>query len=74
MEVVSNIVFVRCIYYLRSKINAILRLDTRTNMWCEIIKIPLIFVEKDPDTILFFYEKIPDTLVFYDSLVKVAIC
>ena len=34
------------------KINAILRLDTQTNAWCEITKISIVFYEMDLDNVL----------------------
>ena len=72
------------VYSLRPIIFVHLRLDTQTNIWCQIIKIPFVFCEKNPDTILslvrrmwilfcLFCEKTQDILVFYGNKVKVAI-
>jgi len=60
------------IYSLFPKINAILRLGTQTNTWCEIIKILLDFYKKDLPNVLFFCKKSSETLVFCSSWVKVA--
>ena len=42
-------------YSLHLKINAILRLNTQTNVCCEITKIPFVFCKNNPNTVLSFF-------------------